>query len=213
VPKGPYAIADLGNDLIALLDRLNVGRASVLGNSLGGMVGMWMAAMTPHRIERLALLCTSAHLGSPEAWRERAETVRRHGTSAVAEAVAARWTTRGFALREPAVVSSMRAMIASNPAEGYAACCEAIADWNFEKNLGAVRAPTLVVAGGADDATPPSHAHRIGACIPTARVVIVDDAAHVPVIEHPDRIGEVVLAHLGPTASSKGPQHEKEAHR
>jgi 3-oxoadipate enol-lactonase len=188
---------ELGRDLIGLLDRLNVERASIAGISLGGMVGMWVAAHAPARVERLALLCTSAHLGPAEAWRDRAAIVRREGLSAFADAVVARWVTPGFLRREPAIAKSMREMIASTPPEGYAACCDAIADWSFENELGSIRAPTLVIAGSADEATPAPHAHAIGARIRGARVVIVDDAAHVPIIEQPGRIGDLLLEHLG----------------
>lgn len=203
VPKGPYTMAELGRDLIGLLDRLNVERASIAGNSLGGMVGMWVAANAPARVERLALLCTSAYLGPAGAWRDRAATVRRDGTSSVADAVVARWLTQGFLRREPAIARSMREMIASTPPEGYAACCDAIAEWSFENELAAIRAPTLVIAGGADDATPAPHAHAICARIVGSRVVVVDDAAHVPVIEQPGRIADLLLEHLGVLASPK----------
>jgi 3-oxoadipate enol-lactonase len=203
VPKGPYTMGELGRDLIGLLDRLNVERASIAGNSLGGMVGMWVAAREPARVARLALLCTSARLGPSEAWRDRAGIVRREGMSAFADAVVARWVTKGFMQREPAIASSMREMIASTPPEGYAACCEAIADWNFENDLGAIRAPTLVIAASADEATPAPHAHAIGARIPGSRVVVVDDAAHVPVIEQPGRIGDLLLEHLGALVTTK----------
>jgi 3-oxoadipate enol-lactonase len=191
--------------LICLLDRLDVTRASIVGISLGGMVGMWVAAHAAERVERLALLCTSACLRPAEAWRDRAALVRRDGMSAVADAVVARWVTSAFSRREPAVMSSMRAMIASTPPEGYAACCEAIAEWNFEDQLDAIRAPTLVVAGTADEATPAAHAHAIGARIPGSRVVVVDDAAHVPVIEQPDRIVELLIDHFRELGSPRVP--------
>jgi 3-oxoadipate enol-lactonase len=204
VPKGPYSIGDLGRDLIDLLDRLDVECASIAGISLGGMVGMWVAANEPARVERLALLCTSARLGPADAWRDRAAIVRREGTSAFADAVVARWVTQGFLRREPAIAKSMREMIASTPPEGYAACCDAIADFSFEDELGAIRAPTLVIAGSADEATPAPHAHTIGARIAGSRVVVVDDAAHVPVIEQPARIGDLLLEHFVGCSSPKG---------
>ena len=60
VPAGPYSIADLGGDVVALLDGLGVERAHFCGLSLGGMVGMWLAAHAPERVERLVLCCTAA---------------------------------------------------------------------------------------------------------------------------------------------------------
>ena len=62
VPAGPYRIADLGGDLVRLLDTLGVGSAHVCGLSVGGMTGMWVAAHEPDRVQSLVLCCTSAHL-------------------------------------------------------------------------------------------------------------------------------------------------------
>ena len=61
-PPGPYEIADLGRDVLELMDSLEIERASYCGLSIGGMVGMWLGANAPERIERLVLICTSAHL-------------------------------------------------------------------------------------------------------------------------------------------------------
>jgi pimeloyl-ACP methyl ester carboxylesterase len=63
VPAGPYAISDLGSDLLALLDRLAVQRASLCGLSIGGMISMWAAAHAAERVDRLVLCCTAAELG------------------------------------------------------------------------------------------------------------------------------------------------------
>lgn len=196
VPRGPYTLAELGSDVIRLLDRLRIVRASFCGVSLGGMAGMWLAANAPERVDRLVLLSTSARLGPAAAWHERARTVRRDGAEAVADAVVARWFTPGFRRREPDVVRSMTAMVASTPREGYAACCEAIAEWNFEEHLSRIRAPTLVIVGENDEATPAPHAHAIAGRISGARVVVLGDAAHVPIAEQPERLSTLVLAHL-----------------
>src|SRR6201997_1920944 len=126
-PPGPYSIADLGGDLIALLDRLGIERASLSGLSIGGMISMWVAAHAPERVQRLVLCCTSAQLGPRESWLERAATVRADGTQAVADAVLERWFTPGFAQAHPDVIERMRAQLLATPREGYAGCCEAIA--------------------------------------------------------------------------------------
>jgi pimeloyl-ACP methyl ester carboxylesterase len=93
-----------------MLDRLGIRRASLCGLSLGGMVSMWLAAHAPERVERLVLCSTSAGLGSPEAWTERAATVRADGAGAVAEAAAARWITPGLAARSPDLLERLTAV-------------------------------------------------------------------------------------------------------
>ncbi|PSK98871.1 3-oxoadipate enol-lactonase [Murinocardiopsis flavida] len=197
VPPGPYTVADLGRDALALLDRLGVRRAHIAGLSLGGMTALWLAANAPERVDRLALLCTSARLGPPEAWAERAATVRAEGTGAVAGAVIGRWFTPGFAAREPATVERMRAMVAATPAEGYAACCEAIQGFDLRADLARVTAPTLVVAGAEDPAAPPEHGERLAAGISGADLHVLPAAAHLASWEQSGAATRLLRAHLG----------------
>jgi 3-oxoadipate enol-lactonase len=198
VPPGPYTLAELGQDLVALLDGLGVGRVSLCGTSLGGMVGMWLAAHAPQRVERLALLCTSARLGPPEQWTERAALVRKEGTAALVGTMAARWFTAAFRRRERERVAGVLATLAATPGEGYAGCCEAIAAMDLRPDLPAIAAPTLVVAALDDAATPPPHADVIVAGIGRhARRELVTDAAHLAVVEQPERVTALLLEHLG----------------
>jgi 3-oxoadipate enol-lactonase len=198
VPDGPYRIDDLGGDVIALLDRLRVERAHVCGLSLGGMTGMWLAVNAPERVDRLALLCTSAMLANDSDWPLRARTVREQGTGAVAEGVVERWFTPAFRDANPDVAARMRAMVADTPPEGYAGCCEAIGAMDLSDDIRAVRAPTLVVAGRADPATPPPHAERIAERIPGARLELVD-GAHLASYERADEVTALILSHLEAT--------------
>ncbi|MEU8377579.1 3-oxoadipate enol-lactonase [Streptosporangium sp. NPDC048865] len=193
---GSCSIADLAGDVLDLLDLLELPRVSFAGLSLGGMVGMWLAAHAPARIDRLALLCTSAKLGTPGSWAERASAVREAGTASIAGAVMARWFTPGFPGREPYAT-----MLGGVPAEGYAACCEAIGAMDLRPGLPLISAPTLVLAGADDPATPPEHAERIAEGIPGARLVVLDGAAHLANVERPEAVSEHLLAHLLPESS------------
>jgi 3-oxoadipate enol-lactonase/4-carboxymuconolactone decarboxylase len=200
VPEPPYAIDDLGADVVALLDRLEIERADYCGVSLGAMVGLWLGAHAPERVGGLVLCCTSAQLGPPERWSDRAATVRAEGTGAVAEAVVANWFTPAFAAREPALVADMTAMLAAQPADGYAACCGVIEHMDLRPALPAVRARTLVVCGRDDAATPPAHGVEIAQVIPGARLVMLPGAAHLAVVEQAAAIAALVLEHLGAEA-------------
>jgi 3-oxoadipate enol-lactonase len=195
VPPGPYALADLGADAVRLLDRLGVERVHWCGLSLGGMVGMWLAINAPQRIDRLVLCCTSASLGPAQMWADRAATVRAEGVEAIADAGIERWLTAGFIEREPGVTAAVRAMLTATPDEGYASCCAAIEHMDLVPELGAIRAPTLVIAGRQDPATPPEHGERIAAGIPGARMELVD-AAHLATIEQPKVLTELIAGHL-----------------
>lgn len=202
VPPGPYEIADLGADVLALLDRLGVERASFCGLSIGGMTGMWLAAHAPERIDRLVLCCTSAHMGPPEMWAQRAATVlETGGTAAIAGPVVERWLTPAFARRHPEIAAHLRAMLESSPPEGYAACCGAIERMDLRADLAAITAPTVVVAGRDDTATPLEHAETITAGIAGARLAVIADAAHVANVEQPEAVTRQILDHVDPGRS------------
>ncbi len=184
-PPGPYTVADLAADALALLDRLGIERARWCGTSLGAMTGMWLAINHPERIDRLALCCTSPCLGPPEMWAERAATVRSDGMEAILDAQLDRWFTPEFrASGAEAVERTRRGLLAASP-DGYASCCEAIAEFDVRAELGSIPAPTLVIAGADDQATPPDHGRLIADSIDGARFVLVEGARHLAGIERP----------------------------
>ncbi len=195
-PARPWEIGDLGRDVVALLDRLGLERASFAGVSLGGMVGMWLAANAPERVDRLMLICTSAHLAAPEYWRDRAATVRTTGMSPIVDPVVDRWFTPTFAQRHAGVVRLYKEMLAQSPPDGYAACCEAIGRLDLRADLARVRAPTMVVAGADDQAIPPEHGVAIAKAIAGSSFFTVADAAHLANVEQPDVVTRLMLDHL-----------------
>jgi 3-oxoadipate enol-lactonase len=196
---GPYEIADLGDDLLTLLDRLEIERASLCGVSIGGMTSLWTAASAPERVERLVVCCTSAFLDPERTYRERAALVRESGLEQIADAALERWFTPEFRSARADVVQRMRRILVTTPREGYAGCCEAIADMDLRDDLLAIEADTLVIAGRDDPSTPPDHGRLIAERIRSARFEVVPHAAHLANIEQPERIGELILSHLQPT--------------
>lgn len=195
-PPGPYTIEELGGDLIALLDDLGVDRAHLCGLSLGGMIAMWVAANAPERVDRLVVCASSAQLGPPGAWAARATTVLADGMEAVADVVVGRWFTPGFAARCPEVVARMRDMILSGSPVGYAGCCRALETMDLTGDLSAIVAPTLVLVGDEDPATPLAHSERIVAATPDAQLEVVLDAAHLVNVEQADVVNALILEHL-----------------
>ncbi|GIJ76260.1 3-oxoadipate enol-lactonase [Micromonospora phaseoli] len=202
VPPGPYTIDLLGRKVLRLLDDLGVGRVHYAGLSLGGMVGMWLAAHAPERIDRLALLCTSASLGPADGWRARAATVRAGRLDTIADTIVERWFTPGFAAAHPETVAAYRDLLTAVPTAGYAACCEAIAGMDLRADLAAVRAPTLVIGAADDLATPPVHAAAIAERIPSARLAVLDGAAHLANVEQPEAVTRLLTAHFDPEGTA-----------
>ena len=193
VPPGPYSLAELGGDLLTLLDILGLDRVRLGGLSLGGMVAMWVAARAPERVESLALLCTSAQLGPPSMWHERVAAVRRGGVAAIADAVLARWFTPEFTARHAGVVAWARRMLVTTPGEGYVGCCQAIQTMDLVPDLASIEVPALVIAGERDPATPPPHLEKIAAGINGSRLEVVPDAAHLANVERPEVVSRLLV--------------------
>jgi 3-oxoadipate enol-lactonase len=193
---GPYTLDDLGGDVVALLDDLGLGRVHIGGLSLGGMVSMWLAVNAPERVDRMAVLCTSARLGPASMWEERAAIVRAQGTAAIAPMIVGRWFTPALAATRPDLIAEYEGMLEGIDAEGYASCCAAIAAMDLLDDLASVRAPTLVIAGADDPATPPEHGEAITDRIPAAHLEVVAGAAHFANVEQPDEVSALLLAHF-----------------
>jgi 3-oxoadipate enol-lactonase len=194
-PDGPYTIDDLTDDLVALLDEVGAARAHVVGLSVGGMTGIRLAARNPERVDRLAVLCSSAK-PDPQGFLERAAAVRSGGTAAIAPTVVGRWLTPDYAAEHPDLVARLEAMIAEADDEGYAGCCEAIAALDLRADLGRITAPTLVVSALEDPALPPEHQRVIAEGIPGAELLDVSPGAHLANLEQPLQITGALLAHL-----------------
>jgi len=195
VTPGPYRIELLARDLVSLLDRLRIARAHFCGLSLGGMVGIWLAAHVPQRVDKLVLANSAARLGPPEFWDSRIEAVLQGGMNAVAGVIIERWFTPTFMGRCPNDVSAVRRTLLGISPDGYIACCRAIRDMDQLADLTSIRSPALVIAGQYDPATPPVTCRMIGDAIRGARFVELP-TAHLSNIEAADAFNAAVLDFL-----------------
>src|SRR5215212_960555 len=128
VSKGPYSMELLGRDVLAILDHLGIKKTNWCGLSMGGMVGQWLGADAPERIERLVLTNTSSYFPDKAGWNDRLKLVREKGVPAFAAPNMERWFTKGFRERSPDRVAWLQEMFAATPLEGYLACGEAVRD-------------------------------------------------------------------------------------
>jgi 3-oxoadipate enol-lactonase len=195
VANGSYAIQDLALDAVALLDRLGIQRAAFCGLSLGGMVGIWLAARAPERLSSLVLCSTTAHYDDHGPFIERAASVRWLGTGGIAADVVAGWFTPKWAEAHPETVEQAIEMITNTADDGYVECCSAIAGWDGRRLLGRITAPTLVIAGSQDRGTPVTpHAKTLASGIYRAKLEVLD-AAHLAVIEQAERANRLIAKH------------------
>jgi len=195
VPKGPYSMERLGRDVLAVLDGLGIRRTSWCGLSMGGMVGQWLGANAAERVDKLVLSNTACYYPDKTIWPERIKFVRTHGIPALAGATMERWFTKDFRDRAPAAIARMTEMFTATNVEGYVACIEAIGAMDHRPLLPKIKAPTMVIAGRHDPATPLEGNEYIREQIPGAELTVLE-TAHISNVEQPQAYADAVLGFL-----------------
>jgi 3-oxoadipate enol-lactonase len=194
-PKGPYNMEMLARDALAVMDGMGVQKVNWCGLSMGGMVGMWLGANAPQRIEQLVLSNTSAHMADKQIWNERFKTLRTGGTAAIADGTMERWFTKGFRERAPQAVARLKQMVLDTPVEGYIGCGEAVRDMDHREIIRKITAPTLVIAGRHDPATTVEAGEFLRDRIPSAKLAVLE-AAHIANVEQPQAYTDTLLGFL-----------------
>ena len=190
----PYTMDDHIADLEALLDHLKQTGAIVVGLSIGGLIAQGLYAKRPDLV-RAMVLCDTAHrIGDEQLWNERIAAVAQGGIESLADGIMQRWFTREFPETHPNAYKGYRTMLSRQPDAGYAATCAAIRDTDFTELCAAIRVPTLCVVGDQDGATPPALVAELSKLIPDARFEIIRDAGHLPCIEQPDMLSDMIKA-------------------
>lgn len=194
-PDGPYSLELLANDALALLDHLGIGRAHVVGLSMGGLVAQCLAIHAPRRVDRLVLANTAARIGTEEGWRARAAAVRAHGLAGIADSSPARWFQGAFVAEYRAIVEPLQRALRRQSPEGYAACCDALAVADLRDDATSIAAPVLVIAGAADPVTTVADGVDLCTRIPDARLATLP-ASHLSAVEVPAAFTREVLSFL-----------------
>ena len=198
VSPGPYSLEQLGGDVLALLDALGIAKASFCGISMGGITGLWLGVHAGERLNHLVVCNSAAKIGTAEGWQVRAALVREKGTAAMAELAASspgRWFTEPFIAAQPARVATAQGWIAGIAPEGYAACCDALAQADLREAIAAIRVPTLLIAGASDPVTTVADAQAMQRAIAGARLAEVP-ASHLSNLEAPAAFDDALAAFL-----------------
>jgi 3-oxoadipate enol-lactonase len=195
VPQGPYSMERLGRDVLSILNALGIRKTNWCGLSMGGMVGQWLGANAPDRIERLVLSNTTSYYADKTPWHDRIKFVQEKGLEGLVDTNMQRWFTEKFRSRAPEPLKRMKEMFIATKVPGYIGCCEAIAGMDFRASNLRITAPTLVIVGNKDAATPPSAGATIAAQIKGAKLASFE-AAHISNVEQPQVYTKTVLDFL-----------------
>jgi 3-oxoadipate enol-lactonase len=194
-PKGPYNMEMLGRDALAVMDGVGVQKVNWCGLSMGGMVGMWLGANAPQRIDRLVLSNTSSYMADKQIWNDRIKTVRAGGLAAIVDGTMERWFTKGFRERAPQAIARMKEMMLKTPLEGYIGCGEAVRDMDHREIIRKITAPTMIIAGRHDPATTVEAGEFLRDRIPGAKLAVLE-AAHIANVEQPQAYTDTLLGFL-----------------
>ncbi|SCY67644.1 3-oxoadipate enol-lactonase [Microvirga guangxiensis] len=195
-PRGPYTIDDHTDDLLALLDHLRIESASLVGLSVGGLIAQRAARRAAGRVKALVLCCTAGKIGAPELWAERITAVEKGGVEPIADGILQRWLTPNFHEARKDDVSGWRNMLVRIPAHGYAGTCAAIRDADLTADAGKIAVPTLCVAGDQDGSTPADVVRSTANLIPGARFELIENCGHIPCVEKPKVLTQLIQNHL-----------------
>ena len=202
---GPLAIVDIADDLAALLDRLAIGRATVLGMSMGGYAALAFAARHRERLSALVLADTRAAADSAETRAARAGALAAIADVGAPAYLAASLPRLLSPTAPPALVAHLRAR-AETRAASLRAGVEALRDRpDRTAELGAIACPTLVVCGEHDQVTPAAEMKQIAAAISGARFVPIANAGHLSHIEAPGAFLQAVTSFVGTLAETRAP--------
>ena len=197
-PPGPYTLAELAEDAERLLAELDAGPVTWIGLSMGGMIGQELALRHPERVNALVIANSTSNYPeeAQQMWRQRIERVEQGGLAAIADGVMERYFHAAFRDRQKATVERFRRRVLTTDAQGYVACCEAISKLDTTPRLGQLAIPVLIVAGALDQGTPVAMSETMAQAIKDARLTVLDDAAHLSVVEQPQAFAQAVEAFL-----------------
>jgi 3-oxoadipate enol-lactonase len=195
-----FTLEDHADAMLDVFAELGIRRVVVVGLSWGGMVGMRLALQHPERVAGLALIDTSADpepLASRVKYRAFIAIVRRVGAPPffMQGEIAPLCFARQTLAERPELVRDLTRNMNTYPRDGMARAALAVVvhRTSIRAKLGAIAAPTLVLCGREDRATPPHRSEAIAAGIPGAKLVMLDGCGHMSAMEQPARVNELLV--------------------
>jgi pimeloyl-ACP methyl ester carboxylesterase len=193
--REPVTFGALAAAAAALLDRLDVERADVVGMSFGGMIAQHLAILHPERVRSLALLCTSPRFGldgtEPRAWQAARLAPLDAGVTPaqMAREVLTALVAPGT---DPSVVEAAARAMARVPVAGLRAAIACLVTHDTRARLDEIRAPTAVLVGQRDEETPVAYASALAGGIEGARLIVIPDAGHLLNLEDPAAVNRAL---------------------
>ena len=202
VPPGPYSAAAMAEDAVAVLDTVGVGRAHVVGTSLGGMVAQELVLAHPERVRRLVLVCTTPGASRSFPLPERTQALLREMPTLPPEVARRRAVENALApdvvAARPDLVEEVHAYRLAHPPDmsGWQAQAAAGNAFDAWERIAGIATPTLVVHGTQDNVIDHRSSDVLAERIPGARLEKLDGGGHLFFWEQPEWFAGVVREFL-----------------
>lgn len=198
VPRPPYTLDDLVEDLEALRRELHLERVHLAGHSLGGMIGPAYARRYPGHVLSLGLFSTAAFRTSEDRDKVRGvvAAMRSQGIAPVLETLKERWFTPEFAVRAPQVVERRMQQVLGTDPDVFLSVFDIYAETEMAPWLHEIAHPSLVLTGENDGGCNPRLNRQIAAALPHAELAILPQLRHAILLEAPEVVAPPVLEFL-----------------
>ncbi|WP_367382067.1 3-oxoadipate enol-lactonase [Stenotrophomonas cyclobalanopsidis] len=194
-PPGPYTVAELGADVLALWDHLRIERSHFCGLSIGGLTGQWLGVHSGNRLHTLTVAATAAKIGTLDGWQARIAQVLHDGLLPLVDGTRERWFTANFTQTHASQVEDILQRFLATSVEGYAGCCNAVGTADFREVLGRIGVPLLAIAGDDDPVCVPAELQAIADGVAQGRYAAVA-GRHICNLESPQAFTAALVAHL-----------------
>ena len=190
------SIPRLADDALGVMDSYGVERAVIIGVSIGGLICQGVHHRAPERTAGLVVCDSAAKIGTEEMWQERIDKIAEGGLEAMADPILERWFPPAFHRDRAVELAGYRNMLLRTTVEGYLGCCRAIQAADMRQEAPAITAPTLVICGAEDGATPPALVSEFARSVPGARYEELAGVGHLPSIDEPDKVADLIEGFL-----------------
>lgn len=190
-PPAPYEMADLGGDVIALLDAFGIDFTHFCGLSIGGLTGQWLAIHAGSRLDRVALCATASRIGTVDSWTARIKDVTENGLSPLVPSTADRWFSPEFRQQHPDAAAAVLSEFELTSVNGYMGCCAALAHADFRSQLHDIKNPVLTISGDDDPVCPPAELEALAAGVPNGTHVSLP-GRHIVNVESSSRFNDIL---------------------
>ena len=184
-------LANLGEDVIDIMDALNIEKAHFCGISMGGITALWLGLNAAHRFNSITVANSAAKIGQADTWISRADIVEKNGLADLVKTTHSRWFSDTFDYQHNALAQQTIQSLSTTEAKGYANACRALADADVLHELPQLKIPTFIICGSKDPVTTVKDGEFIKEHVLKGEIAILA-ASHLSNIECPDEFSQLL---------------------